>query len=78
MLKLLLLDIGVPSKYGIDHCNLVYNHMVRALYSIEKQHSNLYYEPEKKLSLKLAALLHIVDNLKYFPKGCEHAWEIVS
>ena len=77
MLKQLLKDAGISEQYGIDHCDAVYNHMVMALDSVFQKYSKSYFEPEKKLTLKLAALLHMVDNVKYFPKGSQNAKAII-
>ena len=37
-----------------------------------------YFDPEKKLTLELAALFHDADDRKYFDEGSENAKEMIE
>ena len=66
MLAKLFLDHNMPESHGLNHSKTVLAHMEKTLSGSEGPVTALL-TPGKKLSLRLAALLHEADDHKYFP-----------
>ena len=62
----LVLEHKMPESHGLSHCKTVLSHMDKAISTSEGPITALL-TPEKKLTLRLAALLHEADDHKYFP-----------
>ena len=61
-----LFDINkIPESHGLNHCDIVLQHMENSL-SINSH--NLQISKDRQLSLLLGALLHEADDHKYFDK----------
>ena len=62
----LVLDHKMPESHGLGHCQTVLGHMDRTISAAEGPVTALL-TPQKRLTLRLAALLHEADDHKYFP-----------
>ena len=64
-LAALFIAVKMPESHGLGHCLTVLDHMEKTIASASLEHSSLL-TPEKRLTLKLAALLHEADDHKFF------------
>ena len=72
-LECILKKAGVPDSHGMGHCSQVLQNMEKTLENTKK-----ILKEERKLSLKLGALLHDADDRKYFPKTSKNGEKIIK
>ena len=72
-LEFILNKRGVPDSHGMGHCSQVLKNIENALESTKK-----VLKEERKLSLKLGALLHDADDRKYFSKDSKNGETIIK
>ena len=64
-LEALFIRVKMPESHGLRHCLTVLAHMETTISEAAEVHKPLL-TPDKRLTLKLAALLHEADDHKYF------------
>lgn len=71
-LDVILKEAGVPESHGMGHCTKVLEHLDKALAASELEISD-----DRKLAMRLGALLHDADDYKYFPKESKNGENIM-
>jgi hypothetical protein len=78
-LERLFTKVGMPESHGLGHCLAVLGHMDSALACPTLRPEVLAsLAPDRRLALRLAALLHEADDHKYFPAGSSNARGILA
>jgi len=76
LLNKLFTEVNMPESHGLQHCLTVLDHMDKAIQCDDKSSGKL--TNSKKLTLRLAALLHEADDHKYFKDGTNNAQNILK
>lgn len=61
--------LGMPRSHGLEHARMVLLHAILALSEYSDQEDTNRITMDDRFAILLAALLHDVDDRKYFPRG---------